>query len=65
MINFSHPIYSALRNVYGLAAFKRKGVRGNRVGQWKIAAIMMNKMVVCKGTLLNKFRLFFLDNHYF
>ena len=28
MINFSHPIYSALRNAYGLAAFSRKGGKG-------------------------------------
>ena len=28
MINFSHPIDSALRNAYGLAAFSRKGGKG-------------------------------------
>ena len=28
MINFSHPIYSALKNAYGLAAFSRKGGKG-------------------------------------
>ena len=28
MTNFSHSIYSALRNAYGLAAFHRKGGKG-------------------------------------
>ena len=28
MINFFHPIYSASKNEYGLAAFGRKGGKG-------------------------------------
>ena len=28
-----------------------KGVRGNKVRQWKVGVHMMNKMLICKGTL--------------
>ena len=51
MINFSHPIFSNLRNAYGLAAFSRKGGKGKQGQTLEIKVKMMNKMVVFKGTL--------------
>ena len=48
MVNFSHPIYSASRNAYGLASFSRKGGKG----KWgQTVEDCSENDELCKGTL--------------